>query len=213
MHWPLVIREDLAPPSSIGSVLLRPLRRGDGAAWDEVRRANSAWLAPWEPSDPEPTRRRLPTFGQYVRELARQGRNGTSLPLAIEVDGELAGQITAGNLVWGAQKSGMIGYWVSEHLAGRGIAPLATAMLIDTLFAEAGLHRVEVCIRPENLPSRRAIAKLGLRSEGTRPRYVHIDGDWRDHLVFAIDTSEWAGPGDMVGRWRAWRGANYTDVI
>ena len=32
--------------------------------------------------------------------------------------------------------------------------------------------------------------KLGFREEGLRPRYLHIDGAWRDHLVFALTAEE-----------------------
>ncbi len=62
-----------------------------------------------------------------------------------------------------------------------------------------GLHRIEVCIRPENAPSRRVVEKLGLREEGLRPRYLHIDGAWRDHLVYAVTAEE--VPEGLLNRW------------
>ena len=34
------------------------------------------------------------------------------------------------------------------------------------------------------------VEKLGFREEGLRPRYLHIDGAWRDHLVFALTAEE-----------------------
>ena len=45
------------------------------------------------------------------------------------------------------------------------------------------------------------VEKLGFRSEGIRPRYLHIDGDWRDHLVYALTAEE--VPEGMLERWRA----------
>ena len=41
-------------------------------------------------------------------------------------------------------------------------------------------------VRPENQASQRIPEKLGFRMEGLRPRYLHIDGDWRDHLTYAL---------------------------
>ena len=62
-----------------------------------------------------------------------------------------------------------------------------------------GLHRIEIAIRPENVRSLRVVAKLGFRPEGLRPRYLHIDGDWRDHLVFALNAEE--VPEGLLRRW------------
>jgi ribosomal-protein-alanine N-acetyltransferase len=64
-------------------------------------------------------------------------------------------------------------------------------MAINHCFEVLKLHRIEITIRPENLKSLRVVEKLDLRSEGLRPKYLHIDGDWRDHLVFAINKDEY----------------------
>ena len=67
------------------------------------------------------------------------------------------------------------------------------AIAIDHLFTEVGLHRVEIDIRPENTASLRVVEKLGLRQEGTKERFIHIDGRWRDHNIFAITSEEITG--------------------
>ena len=41
-------------------------------------------------------------------------------------------------------------------------------------------------MQPGNVPSSRLVARMGFRKEGFSPRYLHIDGDWRDHRLFAI---------------------------
>jgi ribosomal-protein-alanine N-acetyltransferase len=63
-------------------------------------------------------------------------------------------------------------------------------MGIDHCFRSLGLHRVEINIRPENRPSRRVVEKLGFRYEGLRERYLHINGQWCDHLSFAVTAEE-----------------------
>lgn len=87
-------------------------------------------------------------------------------------------------------RSAQLGYWVSRHVAGQGITPVAVALAIDYLFQDLRLHRVEICIRPENAASLRVVAKLGLRYEGERQRYIHIAGDWCDHSCFAVTREE-----------------------
>ena len=47
-----------------------------------------------------------------------------------------------------------------------------------------------MAIRPENPSSLRVVEKLGIREVGYAPRFLHIDGDWRDHRLFAITREE-----------------------
>ena len=63
---------------------------------------------------------------------------------------------------------------------------MAVALVIDHCFGPVGLHRIEVAIRPENASSLRVVEKLGINEVGYAPRFLHIDGDWRDHRIFAI---------------------------
>ena len=102
-------------------------------------------------------------------------------------------------ITYGSARWAMAGYWVDQRWAGRGIVPTALALAGDYLFFGLGLHRLEVAIRPENAKSLRVVEKLGLRYEGRRPRYLHVDGDWRDHEMFAIHADE-VGPGGLIGR-------------
>lgn len=191
--WPVVLRE--------GDVGLRPLRQADARAWLALRTRNAAWLERWEATAPEPPVGPPPTFGAYVRALRRQARRGESLPFAVTWRGALVGQLTVSAISRGSACTASIGYWVSEDVAGRGIIPTAVALAVDHCFGPVGLHRVEIAIRPENAPSLRVVAKLGLREEGLRERYLHIQGDWRDHRTFAVTAEE--VPGGLLARWRA----------
>jgi ribosomal-protein-alanine N-acetyltransferase len=71
-------------------------------------------------------------------------------------------------------------------------------MAIDHCFRSVGLHRIEVAIRPENVASLRVVDKLGIPQVGYAPRFLHIDGEWRDHLLFAITRED--VPGGLVAR-------------
>jgi [ribosomal protein S5]-alanine N-acetyltransferase len=191
--WPAVLRQ--------GEVVLRPLRRDDVDAWMRLRLCNAEWLAPWEATSPEPPSSAPPTFVQFLRTMSTQARQGTLLPFALEYRRELVGQLTVSSIVRGSACSGAVGYWISRHVAGRGIMPTAVAMTVDHCFGPVGLHRVEIAIRPENAASLRVVAKLGLREEGLRERYLHIQGEWRDHRTFAITADE--VPDGLLRRWSA----------
>ncbi|WP_341855156.1 GNAT family protein [Brachybacterium sp. GPGPB12] len=154
--WPLVLRD--------GELTPRPLRRRDRGDFERPRARAADWSRPWDATDP--LSERGPADFRTLRRWAdEQARLGTSLPLAMVVGGRVIGQITAGPIQYGAVRSAVLGYWVDREMAGRGLAPRAAALVIDHLFAELGLHRVEVTVRPENAPSLRVVQKLNLRPE------------------------------------------------
>jgi ribosomal-protein-alanine N-acetyltransferase len=134
------------------------------------------------------------------RVVGRRARLGTSLPFAVRVEGRLAGQVTLDNIVRGALRSGYLGYWIDRSSAGRGMASLAVALVCDHAFSAVGLHRIEADIRPENLPSQRLVERLAFQREGLLRRYLDIDGDWRDHLSYALLAEDL--PGGVLAQWQ-----------
>jgi len=183
-----------------GAVELRPPRLSDASAWSRIRLRDRRHLENWEPTTPGRWEDRnavlsWPSQWWALRSLARHGQ---SLPFVITVDGELAGQITVGNVVRGSLCSAWIGYWVAGHLVRGGVATAAVALLVDHCFSSAGLHRLEATVRPENLPSLRVLGKLGFREEGLFRRYLDVAGAWRDHRCFAMTVED--APGGLVTR-------------
>jgi len=134
-----------------------------------------------------------------VRALHRDARSGRVLPFVVTYDDEVVGQLTVGGVQYGSLRGAHVGYWVAQDFAGRGIIPTALALATDHAFRTLRLHRVEVSMRPENAPSRRVAEKLGFHFEGERRRYLHIDGEWRDHLVFVLLADDI--PEGVLERW------------
>lgn len=175
--WPIVLRD--------GEITLRPLRLRDRNRWLEVRARNREWLAPWEATAPLPEdRRNLPTFVEMVAFHNREGRAGRSLSFAIWVGDQLVGQITLGGINYGAQRGAHIGYWIDKSHANQGITTRAVREITRYGLESLRLHRIEIALRPENGASKRVAEKAGYQFEGLRSRYLHIDGDWRDHIVY-----------------------------
>ncbi|KAA9393734.1 GNAT family N-acetyltransferase [Kocuria coralli] len=171
------------------------MRRQDRAEWDSVRWHNREWLAPWEATHPEPSEQPK-SFGRFIRDQNRDARAGGGLPWLITERNpatgrrDLIGQLTVSSITRGAFQSASIGYWVDGRQAGRGIAPMAVAMATDYCFGPAGLHRIQISIRPENAASLRVVEKLGFREEGYSRDYLHIAGAWADHRCFALTAPE-----------------------
>lgn len=183
-----------------GAVGLRPFEMSDRSAWTEVRARNRQWLHRWEatlpPESPAPGRA---SFRRMMGDLRKQVRDGRCLPFAITVDDQFAGQLTVGNIVTGSAMYASIGYWIDQRHAGHGYTTLAVAMATDYCLFEVGLHRLEIAIRPENSASLRVVEKLGYTEVGFAQGYLHIDGQWRDHRLFALTVEE--APGGLLRRY------------
>jgi ribosomal-protein-alanine N-acetyltransferase len=181
-----------------GPVTIRPIRLRDARALEQELVANRAWLRTWEATNPHGP------IGfdsrASIRSLLGNWRSGFGVPFAIEYEGEFAGQLNVSGLSYGSLSSASIGYWVAERFAGRNITPTAVALATDHCLFSIGLHRMEICIRPENGPSLRVVEKLGFRYEGLRRRFIHINGDWRDHFCFALTAEEL--PTGVLRRWK-----------
>ena len=177
---------DLTAPQRQGHVSIRLIRTKDARVLQHELMVNRGWLRPWEATSPDGPVSFDMRLG--IRRLLQQYR-----------DGEVAGQLNVWGVSRGSLASATIGYWVSERFAGRDITPTSVALATDICFRELRLHRMEICIRPENRASLRVVEKLGFRYEGLRRRYIHIDGDWRDHYAFALVREE--VPEGVLQRW------------
>ena len=123
-----------------------------------------------------------------VLQYRKDGEALRSISLGIwlkDGDSEIfIGQITMGGIVFGAMRGAHIGYWIDRNFANKGYTTQAVQLLTDFAFSSLKLHRLEINLRPENAASRKVAEKAGYIFEGDRPRYLHIDGNWRDHIAF-----------------------------
>jgi ribosomal-protein-alanine N-acetyltransferase len=169
-------------------VSVRVVRLKDAKRLERLVLGNREWLRPWEATNPEGPN----SFDikAQIRGLLKQMSKQQGLPLVIEYQGEVVGQLNVSNIIYGSVGSCIIGYWIAPEFAGKSITTTAVALASDYLLNVAGLHRVEIDIRPENSASLRVVEKLGFRYEGLKERFIHINGDWRDHYVFALTYEE-----------------------
>ena len=184
------------PSLNHGGVYVRSIRARDARPLRALLKSNRSWLEKWEATIPGYSE--FPPVGDIIRSLLRLAKQNQAAPFIIEHDGDVVGQVTVSGLSFGSLSSGSIGYWISQDRAGKGITPTAVALVADWCFTGLGIHRIEICIRPENVSSLRIVRKLGMRYEGLRRRYIHIDGDWRDHFCFAVTIDE--VPGGLLAR-------------
>ncbi len=172
-----------------GELFLKPIRFRDKSQWDSVRAVNRDWLSPWEATRPNIDHKSaLPSYYGMVMQLNRELRALRSISLGIWLnenrDQVLIGQITFGGIIFGAMRGAHIGYWIDQRFANRGYTTRAVKLLTKFGFEQLRLHRIEINLRPENEASKQVAIKAGYLLEGARNNYLHIAGDWRDHVTF-----------------------------
>ena len=158
----------------------------DFAEWHRLRRASRAFLQPWEPTWRSDDLSEA-NFRVRVSRNRQEQASGLAVPFFLfrRDDMGLVGGITIGHIRRGAAQSCMIGYWMGEEHAGCGHMFAAVQLVIPYIFEELRLHRIEAACIPENHRSVRLLEKSGFEREGLLRKYLKINGEWRDHLMFS----------------------------
>ena len=185
-------------------LVMRPLVADDFSQWREVRTVNDEWLTKWEPQrisgQPDVVQSRQ-AFASRCAARQRERQLGTGYGFGIFVDGALAGEMNVSAIQRGPFQNAYVGYWIDERLAGQEYTPEALVVAMRFAFEDLRLHRLQISIIPRNKPSRRVVEKLGIRLEGMAERYLEINGNWEDHMRYAITIEEWTQRSDEFSRW------------
>jgi RimJ/RimL family protein N-acetyltransferase len=89
-------------------------------------------------------------------------------------------------------KSGSLGYWLSNTCLGKGIMTMSVKTIVKTGFMEYGLNRVEIACATGNLKSRAIPERLGFVFEGTLRERELLCGKYVDHAIYSLLASEFA---------------------
>jgi ribosomal-protein-alanine N-acetyltransferase len=157
-------------------VVVRPVQRADGGRLIAANLAARDFHAPW-----------VRPFGDEAGFEAwwagvEQGRRAAFL---VEAEGALAGVFNLSEIVRGGFLSAYLGYYAYPGFGGQGVMARGLALVLAEAFGALGLHRVEANIQPGNARSIALARRAGFRLEGFSPRYLFIDGAWRDHERWA----------------------------
>jgi ribosomal-protein-alanine N-acetyltransferase len=163
-------------------VRLRPPDESDREAFLAAARRSRELHHPWTPA-PD-------TDEAYDRYLSRAAQPNQSCLLVVTDDERLAGVYNLSEIVRGAFQNAYLGYYAFVPHAGRGAMRQAMPLVFEHAFDQLGLHRLQANVQPGNAASRALLAATGWREEGFAPRYLRIDGAWRDHVMYAITAEE-----------------------
>ena len=138
----------------------------------------------------------------YTRELAEAHTakvaamdgptDGTGWSVTV-VDAEVPDRILGDvyvELKWGG-RCGYIGYTFHPDTWGRGYATEAAAAIIDHLFTDIGVSRVETSLHPDNVASARVLEACGLVFEGQTRQSFWVGDDCTDDMLYGTTRADW----------------------
>lgn len=79
-----------------------------------------------------------------------------------------------------------IEYCIGSNFQKSGLATEATKAVIQYGFDRINLHKVQICHKSINIPSRRVIEKCGFTYEGTLRDFFYQDEKYIDRLYYSI---------------------------
>jgi ribosomal-protein-alanine N-acetyltransferase len=126
----------------------------------------------------------------WVERQQRKGEEAGTLSLAIVHGQEVVGNVNISRL-GGEGDVGSLGYWLVPDARGHGLATAAARLLCDWGFAELGLRRIELEIRPDNVASQRLAVRLGAIREGLRPESYVAEGRRWDMVRYSLAARPW----------------------
>jgi [ribosomal protein S5]-alanine N-acetyltransferase len=169
---------------------LRPPRMEDFEGWAEVRSSSRAFLQPWEPTWPDDDLT-LAAFRRRIKRYTGEIEKDEAYPFLIfsNTNGAVLGGLNLTNIRRGAASMASLGYWMGQANAGKGTMTAAVRAIIPFAAGRLRLRRIEASCVPENQASLRILEKAQFLREGYAPEYLCINGQWRDHILFARQTT------------------------
>lgn len=106
-------------------------------------------------------------------------------------DRTVFGSANISNIVRGPFQACYLGYTIARTHEGRGLMREALQALIGFAFGDLNLHRIMANYMPHNARSAGLLKRLGFAGEGVAPKYLFINGQWREHVLSSLTNEGW----------------------
>ena len=164
-------------------IKIQVLTPGDAEEMLEFNLRNRNFLKYFEPSRDEKFYT-LDSQKRILTESYKQFLNGKAVNLGIYKKNTIIGKIRISNIVMGVFKNAFIGYSMDEKEQNKGYMKEAVKLVLNYAFDELELHRIEATTLIDNQKSQRVLKSCGFKELGISEKYLYINGDWRDHMIF-----------------------------
>ena len=144
---------------------------------------NREFLRYFEPSRDE-SFYTLDSQKHNLTENYKQFLNGNGVNFGIYKSNKLIGKIRISNIGMGVFKNAFIGYSMDEDEQSKGYMKEAVNLVLEYAFEALEVHRIEATTLIDNKKSQRVLRYCGFKELGVSEKYLYINGEWRDHVIF-----------------------------
>nr|WP_306239001.1 GNAT family N-acetyltransferase [Ornithinimicrobium cryptoxanthini] len=176
---------DTVYPLQTPRLVLRMLRQDDIGFLTAYRNdPQVAALQDWDLPYPRERAERLVAAHADRDDIAV----GTGTQLAIDLDGQLIGDIFVGV----DEHCGLaeIGYTLTRDNQGKGYAVEAVSAVVDDLIDRLGVHRLVAELSPDNDASARLLERLGMSFEYFAAKSFWWRGAWDDNTYYSMTAAQ-----------------------
>jgi ribosomal-protein-serine acetyltransferase len=132
----------------------------------------------------------LEDIRQFILRVQAQFEADQGPNAGIWVEGVFAGNVGCHPISW-ANRNCSLGYWIDAAQQGKGVITRCCAAMLDYLFEELRLHRVEIRCGTGNTRSGAIPERLGFTREGLLRQGEWVNGQWVDLVVWGMIEAEW----------------------
>lgn len=101
-------------------------------------------------------------------------------------DKTIIGTISFSNILKYPYSNACIGYKFDREYQHLGYATEAVTCAAFAMFRDAGFHRLEAYVMPDNLASTKLLERIGFEYEGISREFICVRGEYKDHLRYAL---------------------------
>jgi ribosomal-protein-serine acetyltransferase len=151
---------------------------------DNNRHYLREWL-PWVDN-----MRGIEDFKNYILKCKKESELGSDFGYVIIFNDAVVGRIGIHNIDQ-QNKIASIGYWLAEDFAGKGIITKSCKAIIDYVFDELGLNRIEIKCGTGNFKSKAIPMRLHFNEEGIVRQGEFVNNKFINLFIFSMLKTEW----------------------
>lgn len=166
----------------MNEVFIRELEQGDKNEFLNAMLHSQSLHHPWIKAPLSPQE-----FDEYFQRFQQDNQKSF---LVFQSD-NIVGVYNVSEIVRGLFQNAYLGFYAVADYSAKGYMSKGLKLVLEKVFKDFGLHRLEANIQPENTRSIQLVKNNGFRYEGFSPRYLKINGQWCGHEHWAMTIEDY----------------------
>jgi len=126
---------------------------------------------------------------KFIKDSVKKRKKGVGYDLSIRYQGKIVGLVGL-NQIDSKNRIAEIGYWLVKSAEGNGIMTKSVSKLIDVVFDDPMVNRLELIRDVDNNKSGGVPERLGFMQEGKLRGYKVHNGVPRDFFIYSLLRSD-----------------------